>query len=93
MATHARVVELLDAINAALDCITVGDFRRATLALKGVIDVFGDSRLSSNQEVWQLYEPFLSAVAVCACAAFQADDAARQLFADAVRLKLIRIRP
>lgn len=93
MTSHAQVTRLIAAINAALDCLTVGDGRKAVPLLYDVIDIFGDSRFASNQEVWQLFDPFLSIVTVCASTASHEDTAAMQLFAEATRLKLNRIRP
>lgn len=93
MTPHAEVTRLVAAINAALDSLTVGDGKKAVPLLYDVIEIFSDSRLSSNQEVWQLFDPYLSVVTVCASTASHEDPAATQLFVEAVRLKLDRIRP
>ncbi|MGE5525825.1 MAG: hypothetical protein ACM3SS_19080 [Rhodospirillaceae bacterium] len=93
MTPHAEVTRLVAAINGALDSLTVGDGKKAVPMLYDVIEVFSDSRLSSNQEVWQLFDPYLSVVTVCASTVSHEDPAATQLFAEAVRLKLDRIRP
>jgi hypothetical protein len=93
MTSHQAVVRTVAAINSALDNLTIGETRRAVTALHQVVEVFDDSRLASNQEVWQLFEPFLSVAAVCAARAAEDDGAAMQLYAKAVHLKLDRIRP
>ena len=91
--THTAVVTLVAAINEALDSLIVGDSRRAVLLLNRAIVTFSDSRFASNQEVSQLFEPFMAVAAVCAAKGSQDDGAAMQLLADAVRVKLNRIRP
>jgi hypothetical protein len=93
MGGHAEVVKLVEAIDGALNSLTVGNARQAVLTLYQVIPVFEDSRYASNQEVWQLHAPFLSVTAVCAAKSPQDDGLAIQLFAKAVRLQLNRVRP
>lgn len=93
MSGHAEVVKVVEAINMALDSLTVGNPRQAVLGLYQVVPVFDDSRYASNQEVWQLHAPFLSVAAVCAAKSTADDGLATQLFAKAVRLQLNRIRP
>ncbi|HWI12644.1 MAG TPA: hypothetical protein VNT02_00240 [Burkholderiales bacterium] len=93
MSTHAAVETIVEAINSALGSIAVGDYRNAVTRLAEALPLFGDSRYSSSTEVWQLFDPFMAVVTVCASAPFQNDGNARGLFADAVRMKLNRIRP
>jgi hypothetical protein len=93
MTSHQAVVRTVAAIKSALDSLTIGETGRAVTVLHQVIEVFDDSQLASNQEVWQLFDPFLSVAAVCAAKASEADGAAMQLYAKAVHLKLGRIRP
>jgi hypothetical protein len=93
MTSHQAVVRTVAAIKSALDSLMMGETRRAVTVLHQVIEVFDDSRLASNQEVWQLFDPFLSVAAVCAARAAEDDGAAMQLYAKAVHLKLGRIRP
>ncbi len=91
--THTAVVTLVTTINEALDSLMVGESRRAVLLLNRALGTFSDSRFASNQEVSQLFEPFMAVVTVCAAKGSQDDGAAMRLFADAVRVKLNRIRP
>lgn len=93
MASHAEVVRIVAAIRGALESLTSGDTSRAVPLLYDIIEVFEDTRLAANQEVWQLFDPFLSVVTVCAAQAAGQDQAPMQLFCEAVRLKLNRIRP
>lgn len=93
MSTHPRVVALVAAIEGALDSLAAGNALKATLLLYQVLPTFKDSRLASNQEVWQLYEPFLAVATVCASRIPEEGDGAMQLLAETVRLKLNRIRP
>lgn len=93
MTSHQAVVRTVAAIKSALDSLTIGETRRAVTVLNQVVEVFDDSQLASNQEVWQLFDPFLSVAAVCAAKAAEDDGAAMQLYAKAVHLKLGRIRP
>jgi hypothetical protein len=93
MTSHQAVVRTVAAIKSALDSLTIGETRRAVTVLYQVVEVFDDSQLASNQEVWQLFDPYLSAAAVCAAKAAEDDGAAMQLYAKAVHLKLGRIRP
>lgn len=93
MTSHQAVVRTIAAIKAALDSLTIGETRRAVTVLSQVVEVFDDSRLASNQEVWQLFDPFLSVAAVCAARAAEDDGAAMQLYVKALHLKLNRIRP
>jgi hypothetical protein len=93
MSTHAEVVKLIAAIDGALDSLADGNAVQAATLLYRVLPAFDDSRLSSNQEVWQLYEPFLAVATVCASRIPDEADGGIQLLSDAVRLKLNRIRP
>lgn len=93
MSTHADVVRLVKAINGALDSLGAGDPRAAALLLQQVLPLFRDSRLASNQEVWQLYEPLLAVATVCASRIPDEGDGGMRLLTEAVKLKLNRIRP
>ncbi len=93
MSTHPQVVAIVTAIEGALDSLAAGDALKATLLLYQALPSFKDSRLASNQEVWQLYEPFLAVATVCASRIPDEGDGAMQFLTEAVRLKLNRIRP
>ena len=93
MGTHAGAQALADAIEGALDSLAAGNAVKATLLLYKVLPHFRDSRLASNQEVWQLYEPFLAVVTVCASRIPDESEGAMQLLGEAIRARLNRIRP
>ena len=93
MGTHAAVVALAGAIEAALESLAAGNAVKATLLLYKVLPHFRDSRLASNQEVWQLYEPFLAVVTVCASRIPDESEGAMALLGETVRLRLSRVRP